>query len=197
VSSGYFYWLDLLIALSIPVLFLFLYGTHRLSRFWFLMFWVGCAIGSLWEIPFYFIGPSFLSDPLYVLKTPTPYPLFLLHLVHCFWDGGLLMVGVWLVKRLCRPPHFDRFRFRELAVLLLWGGLQELAVELISSGSSGWAYVPHWWNPSMFRFRGSDITLLPQLIWVAAPMAFYLLALRLGRRARWGHGPQSASQQRV
>jgi hypothetical protein len=27
-------------------------------------------------------------------------------------------------------------------------------------------------------FRGSDITLIPQLIWVVAPVIFYLLAVR-------------------
>ena len=179
-----FYWVDLVIALSIPLLFVLLYRTRRISRYSWLLFWAGCAVGALWEIPFYFIGPYFSSDPLYVLKTPTPYPLFLLHFVHCFWDGGLFMIGVWLVKRLCRAPHFERFRFQELAVLLVWGQLQELAVELISTGSSGWAYAPHWWNPSMFQFRGSDVTLLPQLIWVVAPIVFYVLATRVRKHMR-------------
>jgi len=174
-----FYWVDLVIALSIPLLFVLLYRTRRISRYSWLLFWAGCGVGALWEIPFYFIGPYFSSDPLYILNTPMPYPLFVLHFVHCFWDGGLFMIGVWLVKRLCRAPHFERFRFQELAVLLVWGQLQELAVELISTGSSGWAYVPHWWNPSMFQFRGSDITVLPQLIWVIAPTVFYVLAIRL------------------
>ena len=191
MPAEYFYWVDLAIALCIPVLFVFLYRTRRISRFSWLLFWTGCAVGALWEIPFYFIGPYFSSDPLYVLKTPTPYPLFLLHFVHCFWDGGLFMVGVWLVKSVCRAPHFERFRFQELGVLLVWGQLQELAVELISTGSSGWAYVPQWWNPSMFQFRGSDITLLPQLIWVAAPIVFYVLAMLL-RRSVYAEKPATS-----
>jgi hypothetical protein len=184
MPAEYFYWIDLVIALCIPLLFVSLYRTRRISQYSWLLFWIGCGVGALWEISFYFIGPYFSSDPLYVLKTPTPYPLFLLHFVHCFWDGGLFMIGVWLVKRLCRAPHFERFRFQELAVLLMWGQLQELAVELISTGSSGWAYVPHWWNPSMFQFRGSDITLLPQLIWVVAPIVFYVLATRVRKHMR-------------
>ena len=179
MPAEYFYWVDLVIALSIPLLFVLLYRTRWISGYSWLLFWTGCGVGALWEIPFYFIGPYFSSDPLYILNTPMPYPLFVLHFVHCFWDGGLFMVGVWLVKRFCRAPHFERFRLQELAVLLVWGQLQELAVELISTGSSGWAYVPHWWNPSMFQFRGSDITVLPQLIWVIAPTVFYVLAIRL------------------
>jgi len=163
------------------LLFVFLYRTHRISRFSWLLFWIGCAAGALWEIPLYFIGPSFPSDPLCVLKTPTPYLLFLLHVVHCFWDGGLFLIGVGLVKKLYRSTHFTQLRFQEFAVLLVWGGLQELAVELLSSGSSGWEHVPHLWNPSMFKFQGSGITLFPQLIWVIAPIVFYILALLLAK----------------
>ena len=179
MSPQLFYWIDLVIAISIPVLFICLFATRRISKFSWIMFWVGCAIGSLWELPFFFIGPVFLADPLYVLKAPIPYPLFLLHFVHCFWDGGIFMVGSLLVRKLCRPPNFGRFRWWELLVLLVWGGLQELAVELMSAGSSGWAFVPHWWNPVMFEFNGADITLIPQLIWVIAPVAFYLLAVKV------------------
>ena len=87
------------------------------------------------------------------------------------------MIGVGLVKKLYRSTHFTQLRFQEFAVLLVWGGLQELAVELLSSGSSGWEHVPHLWNPSMLQFQGSDITRLPQLIWVIVTIVFYILAV--------------------
>jgi hypothetical protein len=174
-----FYWIDLAIAISILVLFTVSYLTRRLSYFNWLLYWVGCAVGAMWEIPFYFIGPDFSPDPLYVLRAPIPYPLFLLHFLHCFWDGGLFLTGVLLVHLLLRDPHFARFRWEELIILLAWGGLQELGVELISVGSSGWAFVPHWWNPVMFAFRGGNITLIPQLVWVAAPVVFYMIALKV------------------
>jgi hypothetical protein len=70
----------------------------------------------------------------------------------------------------------------ELAVQLVWGALQELAVELLSTGNAGWAFVTRWWNPVMFRYNSMDITLLPQLIWVAAPIVFYLIAIKLNAR---------------
>ena len=179
MSSQLFYWIDLGIAISIPVLFICLFATGKISKFSWAMFWVGCAVGALWELPFFFIGPVFLADPLYILKAPIPYPLFLLHLLHCFWDGGLFMAGLLLVRKLCRAPNFVRFRWQELLVLLVWGGLQELAVELMSTGSSAWAFVPHWWNPVMFKFNEADITLIPQLIWVAVPVIYYIAALRV------------------
>lgn len=174
-----FYWIDLSIAIAIPILVIILRLIGKIGKFDWVMFWIGCAVGALWELPFYFIGPSFLADPLYLLKAPMPYPLFLLHLVHCFWDGGLFMVGILLVRTLCKVPQFTRFRWGELSVLLIWGAVQELAVELMSTGSSGWAFVPHWWNPVMFKCNGSDITLIPQLIWLIAPIIFYLAAIRV------------------
>jgi len=179
MATQLFYWIDLSIAISVPVLFIFLRLTSKIGKYDWVMFWIGCAVGALWELPFYFLGPSFLADPLYVLRTRMPYPPLLLHVVHCFWDGGLLMVGVLLVRKLCRTPQFAGFRWQELAVLLIWGAVQELAVELIATRSFAWAYVPHWWNPSMFKFGGSDITLVPQLIWLIAPIIFYLAAIKI------------------
>ena len=179
--SGAFYWIDIAIAVSIPVTFIILFATRSISRYVWVLFWIGCCVGATWEIPFYFIGPDFSQHPLYILRTPTPYPLFFLHFVHCFWDGGLLVLGYLFVRLFCRPPHLVGFRAAELAVLLIWGGLQELIVELLSAGSAGWAFIPRWWNPSLFLFKGTHITLLPQLIWVAAPIVFYLIALRVRR----------------
>jgi hypothetical protein len=181
MAGSLFFLIDITIALSIPFIMVIMRLTGKIGRFSWVLYWLGCGIGALWEIPFYFIGPDFSSAPLYILKTPTPYPLFLLHFVHCFWDGGLFMAGYFLVKKLCRPPHFMRFRMSEMAVQLVWGGLQELAVELLSTGNAGWAFVPRWWNPAMFRYNGMYITLLPQLIWVAAPVIFYFGAIMLNK----------------
>jgi hypothetical protein len=188
-----FYWIDLSIAISIPIAVVILRLIRKMGKFDFIMFWIGCAIGALWEMPFYFIGPSFLADPLYLLKATIPYPLFLLHFVHCFWDGGIFMLGVLLIRLLCKSPQFTGFRLAELLVLLIWGAAQELAVELMSTGSSGWAFVPHWWNPTIFQFNGSDITLIPQLIWLIAPVFFYLAAIKVAGLTQ-GSYPTSAKR---
>lgn len=92
------------------------------------------------------------------------------------------MVGMFLVYHICKEPHLVRFRWSELAVLLVWGSVFELVVELSASGVA-WVYIPRWWNPALFQFRGADITLMPQLIWIAAPIVFYLVALAIRRRA--------------
>jgi hypothetical protein len=72
------------------------------------------------------------------------------------------------------------FRWRELAVLVLWGQSSELAVEVVSVLNRGWVYSEaHSWNPVLFTVAGHPITIIPQLIWLAAPVAYYLGALRL------------------
>ena len=55
-------------------------------------------------------------------------------------------------------------------------------MELLSTGSGGWEYNPSWWNPSLFLFNGRHITLVPQLIWLAAPVLFYLAALKIKKK---------------
>ena len=74
------------------------------------------------------------------------------------------------------------FRLSELGVMVIWGIIQETAVELISIGGGMWEYVERWYNPSLFKVGDSDFTLLPVLIWVVAPVVFYLIALRINKK---------------
>lgn len=181
--SKAFYIIDVVISLSILGFFAYMHYSRRFSPAFWYMFWVGTLIGATWEIGFYFLGPYFSSAPIYVYNTAPPYPSIILHILHCFWDGGLFMVGVGLVYLILRPPHLVRFRWQELGVMVLWGVLQETAVELISIAGGMWEYVPRSYNPSLFKIGDSDFTLLPVLIWVAAPVVFYLLALPINRRS--------------
>ncbi len=50
---------------------------------------------------------------------------------------------------------------------------------MVAVASNGWEYQVFPWNPLLFKFLGHNITLLPQLIWLAAPIAFYFIALKL------------------
>ncbi len=173
---------DVIIAISIPIFVAFLYSTGRVSRAIWYMFWAGVLIGSTWELGFYFLGPYYSSSPIYVLHTPTPFPLIFLPLLHTLWDGGLFLVGVGLVYLICKPPQLTRFRWSELTVMLTWGVLSELVVELVATYSRLWEYQGKWWNPILFKFNDQNITLIPQLVWVVAPIIFYLVSLALNRR---------------
>lgn len=171
--------LDVIIAASIPMFVFYQYRKGRFSRAIWYMYWVGVAIGMIWEIGFYSVGPEFSDKPAYLMLTELPFHPVLLPLLHTFWDGGLFIVGVWLIYLLLRPPHLTRFSWQELGIIILWGQVSELAVELIATGTKSWVYTEQWWNPVLFRFAELDITLAPQLVWLVAPIIFYLLALKI------------------
>jgi len=176
------YLLDTAAALAIPAAVFVLYRKRLVSRASWYMYWAGVLTGSSWETGFYFVGPERSPDPFFVRNAEFPLPNVLLHLLHTLWDGGLFLAGVGLVRLLCKRPALERFRVRELAVMAAWGQAQELAVELAGSGGGLWEYRPRWWNPVLFSFRGHNITLAPQAVWLAASFVFYLFALGINRR---------------
>lgn len=195
--SNTLFYLDIAVSLAIPAFFTFMHYTRRFQpRIWY-MFWAGCLIGATWEFGFYFLGPDFnASAPLFILHTEFPLPPPTMHLLHCFWDGGLFMIGVALVFWLCRPPHLERFRWQELGVMVLWGQLSELAVELVGSNGALWEYQRTWYNPVIFRINDHNITWLPQLVWLAAPVVFYFVALWINARFGGNEAPASAPTDR-
>ena len=147
------------------------------------LFWLGVAIGLTWEIPI-FLSSLLATDPIVEFLREPPFHPIIFMVAHAFWDGGLFLAGLALVQALCAQPVLATFRWQELGVLVLWGQLSELAVEVVSVLNQGWVYSGiHPWNPVLFHFSGHPITVVPQLIWLAAPVAYYLCALRLVRRA--------------
>ncbi len=174
----WFWWLDLAIATAVT-LFVVLgcRGTPR-GRWIQKLFWLGAAIGLTWEVPL-FLSNTFAEAPVLVMLSPPPvHPLGLI-VAHSLWDGGLFLAGVVLVWLSC--PILRRFDRRQLAVLLVWGQLSAITVELGGVTNEAWSYVGGFaWNPTLFEVGGHPITLLPQLIWLAAPIVFYLGALRIG-----------------
>ena len=177
-----FYPLDLLVGGALPVVLYLCLRTGRVDRFVWRLFWLGVCLGLCWELPMQ--AANQLGEPWAVHRHLQEPPHWLLVVAsHSLWDGGLFLVGVRILEPLCGPPVLERFRGWELAVLVAWGQASELFVELTAITGQAWAYIPRPWNPSQLKFLGSDITLLPQLIWLVAPVVFYLAALRLRRLA--------------
>jgi len=172
------YWVDFAIGTGTGAAVFLFYFWGKLKPFWFKLFLLGTFLGFLWEVPLCLIDYFEVTD-LFIFHTPPPVPMFLVNIAHSLWDGGLFLIGAWLVVKICRPPHFASFRLPELAVLIAWGQAQELAVELVSTTTGLWEYIVHPWSPALFYFNGQAITLMPQVIWLIAPVVFYLIALKL------------------
>lgn len=172
---------DLLLAALIALILVALVLTRRVGRFELALFAAGMLLGAVWEFTFHFNGPLYRpEDPLFVHTSEWPLPPILQPAVHCLWDGGLFLVGVWWVRRLTPAPHFARFRWGELLVLGVWGVGSALLVEVV--GSVSWYYVPRPWNPALFTLNDAPITLLPIATWAVAMLVFYAVALWLRPR---------------
>ena len=137
-------------------------------------FLAGVAVGTLWEAPFHALKQT--AEPVFVDVQPWPLPPLTQPVVHALWDGGLLLAGLALARRL-------RGRVPEAVVVTAWGAGQELVAELVGNGRV-WQWQERPWNPALFRRGDVAYTLLPQLAWTVAPAVHLALVRRLERRAR-------------
>lgn len=172
---------DFTVAAALVIGFYFAYKNNRISSEYYTLFWIGCLIGSTWEFTFLFLGPEFLHS-----VKDWPYGLggWPRKLSHSIWDGGLFMLGIYFCERFLPDPLFRSFNKKELGIMLSWGIFQELLVEYLFNGRV-WIYEPLPWNPIIIPvLPGSaplspGYTLIPQTVWVIAPLLFYLICLRI------------------
>ena len=172
---------DFTVATVLVIGFYFAYKNNRISSEYYRLFWIGCLIGSTWEFTFLFLGPEFLHS---VKEWPYGLGGWPRKLSHSIWDGGLFMVGIYFCKRYLPSPLFRSFNKKELGIMLSRGIFQELLVEYLFNGRV-WIYEPLPWNPIIIPvLPGSaplspGYTLIPQAVWIIAPILFYLICLRI------------------
>lgn len=175
---------DYAVSVILILLFVYLYRSKRIDKVLFYAFWAGCLIGSVWEFTFMLWGPGFAYS-----VNPWPFGLsgWPKKLSHSIWDGGIFMVGVWLCQKLIdRRPLFTSFNWRELGIMEIWGVFQGFLVEYLFVGRV-WFYVPLPWNPVIIPplpggASAVGYTLIPQLVWIIAPVVFYFSLLWLKKR---------------
>lgn len=179
----YFFTIDLVVAVSLPLFVHLSKRSDPAHGYVVRLFWLGVAVGLLWEVPI-FLSASFATDPVIgFLREPPLHPIVFMF-AHALWDGGLFLAGIALVRTVCGDPVLATFRWPELAVLTLWGQVSAIAVEVVSVLNQGWFYhAGHAWNPVLFHLGGHPLTIVPQLVWLAAPVVYYFAALRLLREA--------------
>ena len=172
---------DFTVAAALVIGFYFAYKNNRIYSEYYTLFWIGCLIGSAWEFTFLFLGPEFLHS---VKEWPYGLGGWPRKLSHSIWDGGLFMLGIYFCKRYLSDPLFRSFNKKELGIMLSWGIFQELLVEYLFNGRV-WIYEPLPWNPIIIPvLPGSaplspGYTLIPQAVWIIAPILFYLICLRI------------------
>jgi len=184
-----FFTIDIAVAASIPVTLLILRRKRLVSPIIWTFFWLGVAIGAVWEFGFHFTGPEYSDTPSYTQGARFPFHPFLQPICHSFWDAGIFLVGVFLVHKFRRSP-WQGFNPSELSTFLTWGLSQALVIELVALfSSSGWSFTASFWNPAIISYDDKALTLAPLVIWGVAPIVYYMLALYLIRSSadqlRW------------
>ena len=172
---------DFTVAVGLVIGFVLAYRNKKISNTYYIMFWIGCLIGSTWEFTFLYLGPEFVHS---VKEWPYGLGGWPRKVSHSIWDGGLFMVGVYLCEKYLNGPLFQRFDKIELFIFSSWGIFQELLVEYLFNGRV-WIYEPLPWNPVIIpALPGSaalcpGYTLIPQAVWVVAPIVFYFIFLKV------------------
>jgi len=172
-------WLDLIAGSAIPAVVLALFASGRMGRATFQRWVLGFAIGLTWEIPFGLAGDSLVRA---LAPWPVPIPLAQ-NICHSFYDALLFETGVALCLLLLRSRSFlHTFRASAQLVMLAWGLGSEILVDVVGTGSL-WEFQVSRFNPVILHLAGKDLTLIPQLVWVVAPFAYYAAILAAARRA--------------
>ena len=176
--ENWFYWLMLAGGIGFPVSLLVLYHVHILHRAHIKLFGIGVGIGLLWELPLHFLGPHYQSEPIYVSHMDWPLLPIMQPLVAAMWDGMFFISCILLVQFVLQEPHFTRFKWSEILLFVICGGVSALMVEIIATPIA-WSYVPQVWNPALFYVSGHPVVALPILIWFPAVAVFYYITLRI------------------
>tara|TARA_B100000959_G_C14988871_1_gene626831 strand:- start:3323 stop:3895 length:573 start_codon:yes stop_codon:yes gene_type:complete len=175
---------DFTVAIALAIGCIVAYKQRTINKTYYIMFWIGCLIGSIWEFTFLYLGPEFVHS---VKEWPWGLGGWPRKISHSLWDGGLFMVGVFICEKYLKGPLFKQFESSELCIFLSWGIFQELLVEYLFNGRV-WIYEPLSWNPVIIpRLPGSaqlcpGYTLIPQAVWVVAPIIFYLIFLMIAEK---------------
>ncbi len=173
-----FYILDLLIGFVSAVVLFLLLKKGIIKKYIWNLYWLGSLIGLLWEIPIFVFSGRNTGIPLIVWKNPLPAGILIFIIAHTLWDGMLFLLGVCLIFKINPNTKLNRFNRNELFVFIIWGEVSALAVEVLSTLNKAWSYLEYSWNPALFKIKGQNITLLPQLIWFFVPVLFYCIIIR-------------------
>ncbi len=176
-----YYLADLVLAATFPVAVLLACRRGWLSPQAWTLFWVGVAIGTVWEIPIFALS-AWSEQPVLHWLTPLPAHPAVFVVAHSLWDGALLLGGLELATQVTRRVGGSPFGPLGLSVQVLWGQVTELVVELSAITANTWVYLDGlWFNPPLAHFEGQPLPATLQGIWLVASLIFAAIAHTL----RW------------
>ena len=65
--------------------------------------------------------------------------------------------------------------------MVIWGSFSEFLIDLNGNGKL-WLFIENWYNPIFISIDNNDLTIIPQLIWLFAPILYYLVILRCAKK---------------
>ena len=172
-------WTALIVGSSSPIIFFLLYQLGYVSKKIITLFIIGICVGLTWEIPFAFAGDSF---HLILVDWPIDLPL-VRNINYAFLDSLIFLIGIFLCNTILKSDSYlYTFNSNALLIMIIWGSISEFLVDLNCSGKL-WVFLENWYNPVFITINGNNLTILPQLIWLVAPIVYYFAVLRIFKKS--------------
>jgi hypothetical protein len=175
LSADQTMWIALIVGSSSPIIFFLLYQLGYVSKKIITLFIIGICVGLSWEIPFALAGDSF---HLILVDWPIDLPL-VRNINYAFLDGLIFLIGIFFCNKILKSDNYlYMFNSKALAIMIIWGSVSEFLIDLNCNGKL-WLFLDNWYNPVFISINGNNLTLLPQLIWLVAPIVYYFAVLKV------------------
>jgi hypothetical protein len=175
LTANQMMWTAFIVGSSSPIIFFLLYQLGYISKKIIALFIIGVCVGFSWEIPFAFAGESF---HLILVDWPIDLPLAR-NMNYAFLDSLIFLIGIFLCNKILKnDDYLYTFNTKALLIMIVWGSISEFLIDLNCNGKL-WLFLENWYNPVFVSINGNNMTLIPQLIWLVAPIIYYLTVLKL------------------
>ena len=172
-------WTALIVGSSSPIIFFLLYQLGYVSKKIITLFIIGICVGLTWEIPFALAGDSF---HLILVDWPIDLPL-VRNINYAFLDGLIFLIGIFFCNKFLKNDNYlYAFNKNALLIMIIWGGVSEFLIDLNCNGKL-WLFIDNWYNPVFITINGNNLTILPQIIWLVAPVVYYFSVLRIFKKS--------------
>lgn len=174
---------EYLVPLIIIILWFYLTFSKKISKQMSIIWVISFFIALTWEVGNLIIGDKFLQIKDPDVKKYVPGPIYAIS--HAIQDTALFMIGVLIAYNLLGKDTkiFCEYNYLVLLIFIIWGFLQEFFVELAFNGKI-WEYIPSKYNPTVWSNNNINYTLVPYLIWIIAPIIFWLVVVQVMKTSK-------------